>query len=115
MDVYTYQLAHHRRLKGRDIVLVDTSVKTGHIQLAPSWDMVMSIKKTSISEIEYTRRYREILDYWWFRDPLFFDHLFTIPVVAFGCYCKAGVFCHRHLLVDFIKNVTPLTYKGEIT
>jgi hypothetical protein len=115
MIVYTYQLAHWRRLQKTQVPLVDTTVKTGDVRLAPTWDMVLSIKRGALSEDDYSRLYFERLDYWWFHDPMFWDELLTHPVLAFGCYCRAGQFCHRHLLVDFLRRVTEVDYRGELT
>ena len=115
MIVYTYQLAHWRRLSKGDIPLVDTTVKTGDPRLAPTWGMVLGIKRGEMSEAAYTEAYQDILNYWWFQDPQFWDELLSNPVLAFGCYCKAGEFCHRHLLVDFLRKVTDVDYRGELT
>ena len=118
MILYTYQLAHHRRLAGKyagEIVLIDTTVKTGYVQLQPRWDMVTGVKNKTLTEEEYTRQYRAILHYWWFRDPLFFDDLIALPTVALGCYCPAGAFCHRHLCVEWLSAVTPVEYRGELS
>lgn len=115
MGIYTYQLAHHRRLAHGDVPLIDTSVKTGFVQLAPRWDMVMGHKKGHLSDDGYTVQYQALLDYWWFRDPLFFDELLARPTFALGCYCKAGAFCHRHLLTKFLLQVSHHTYLGELT
>lgn len=115
MILYTYQLAHWRRLKDRGIPLVDTTVKTGYVQLAPHWWMVLNHKRGLLSDGLYTDHYRQLLDYWWFRDPVFFDELLKHPTLAFGCYCPAGTFCHRHLLVEFLTHVTTIDYRGELT
>jgi len=115
MIVYTYQLAHWRRLQKGPVPLVDTTVKTGDPRLAPSWAMVRGIKDGTWSEEEYTRAYNQLLDYWHVQDPLFWEELLCRPVVAFGCYCPAGTFCHRHLLVDFLRRLTDVDYRGELT
>lgn len=115
MELYTYQVAHWRRLQNRGIRLVDTTVKTGCVQLAPTWEMVLGVKRGTLSEAQYTTHYQQILEYWWFRDPLFFDDLMQTPRLAVGCYCAAGQFCHRHLLVGFLQHITPLEYRGELT
>lgn len=115
MILYTYQLAHWRRLQDRGVQLIDTTVKTGYTQVAPTWEMVMGHKQGSVSDASYTEQYSRILEYWWFRDPLFFENLLELPAVAFGCYCKAGVFCHRHLLVTFIQRVNSAEYRGELS
>lgn len=115
MVIYTYQLAHWRRLKPGVVPLLDTTVKTGESRLAPTWGMVVDVKAGRISEAEYTHRYRAILDYWWFQDLEFWDDLLNTPVIALGCYCPAGAFCHRHLLVEFLRSVTEVDYRGELS
>lgn len=115
MIIYTYQLAHWRRLQDRGIRLVDTTVKTGHVQLSPTWDMVLGYKNKTLSEEAYTSRYKELLEYWWFQEPEFFEDLLKESTLAFGCYCPAGKFCHRLLLVEFFKPITSIDYRGELT
>lgn len=116
MEVFTFQLAKWRQVKLRGIPYVDTTVKSGHIQLAPSWDIVQGIKTNTITEEEYTTRYNAMLDHWWYRDPEYFDDLLSLPQVAFGCYCKQDVFCHRHLIVSYLqRHCDNITYGGELT
>lgn len=55
-----------------------------------------------------------LLDYWWFHDPLFWDEFLALLEVALGCYCPNGDFCHRYLLVEFLREVTDVDYRGEI-
>lgn len=114
MIVYTYQLAHWRRLRKGVVPALDTTVKTGESRLAPTWGMVLDVKSGRISEDEYTERYLEILDFWWHHDPDFWDSLLNTPVIALGCYCTANEFCHRKLLVDFLAKVTDVEYRGEL-
>lgn len=114
MKLYTYQIAQARRLQGCGVPLVDTTVKSGDLRLAPTWDMVLEIKRRTLSEEEYTRRYHLMLDYAWFADPLFWDDLLRQPRIALGCYCPAHTFCHRYLLTDFLVRHTYATYHGEL-
>lgn len=114
MKVYTYQISQWRRFQHMGIPMIDTTVKSGAIQLAPDWRMVMSWKQGQMSDLEYTHHYKAILEYWWFQDPYYFEWLLQLPVVAFGCYCKANTFCHRYLLVDFISAVADIEYRGEL-
>lgn len=115
MLVYTFQLSKWRQVKAMGIPYLDTTVKTGNcVQVAPYWDMVMGVKKGLITQEEYTKLYNEIVDYWFFQDPLFWDWLLGHPILALGCYCEPGKFCHRHLLVQFLKRVTDVTEGGEL-
>ena len=116
MILYTYQLAHHRRLMKGDIPLLDTTVKTGDKRLAPNWDIVMGVKNGTITEAQYTTEYLAILNQSWNDHPDFFKWLYSHEVLAVGCYCRAGVFCHRHLLVSFLKERgKDVRYFGEIS
>lgn len=115
MIVYTYQIAKWRQLKGRGVPLIDTTVKSGDPRLAPTWEMVMRHKRGQWSDQEYTDAYYCMLDYWWFQDPEFWEDLMARPVVALGCYCPAHSFCHRYLLVEFLKRITEIDYRGELS
>lgn len=115
MLVYTFQLSKWRQVQAMGIPYLDTTIKTGNcIQVAPHWDMVMGVKQGRMTEEEYTRLYNQIVDYWFYQDPLFWDWLLGHPVLALGCYCKPGKFCHRHLLVQFLKQITEVTEGGEL-
>lgn len=114
MKVYTFQLAKWRALKAQGIPYLDTTVKSGAIQVAPLWEMALGVKAGTLSPEEYTRRYNEILEYWFFADPLFWEWLISHEVIALGCYCKSGDFCHRHLLVQYLKRITAVEDLGEI-
>lgn len=112
---YTYQVSQHRRLKERGVPLIDTTVKSGYVQVAPRWDMVLGHKRGQLSDAAYTDQYHELLDYWWFQDPDFFHWLLAPPVIALGCYCRPGAFCHRHLLAAFLSTVSDRPIIGELT
>tara|TARA_B100002019_G_scaffold290508_1_gene308351 strand:+ start:855 stop:1205 length:351 start_codon:yes stop_codon:yes gene_type:complete len=115
MAIYTYQISQARRLKDRDVVFIDSTVKSGYVQLAPRWDMVMGHKKGLITDAFYTEQYLAILNYYWFHDPDFFTDLLQIENIAVGCYCAPGRFCHRHLLANFLSQLSHHTLEGEIT
>lgn len=115
MNIWTYQIAKWRHVNQLGIPAIDTTVKSGAIQLAPSWDIVIGHKKGVISDQQYTEVYNKIITSWWFTDPEFFERLMSYPTVALGCYCSPGKFCHRHLIVDFLRNITHVNYMGEIT
>lgn len=114
MDIYTFQLGKLEHLVFSDIPLLDTTVKSGVWQLAPTWDMVMGVKSGKITPAQYTERYMAMLTHRYFTDPLFFEWLIAHEKLAVGCYCEAGKFCHRHLIVQFLSHITALNYCGEI-
>ena len=54
IELYTVQLARWRLAQSKNIVVVDTTVKSapksGYGFLAPSWDIVMGVKSGEITE-----------------------------------------------------------------
>lgn len=114
MKLYTFQLAKWRMVKALGVPRLDTTVKSGCWQVAPSWEIVLGVKRGEITQEEYTRRYYEMLEYNLSRDPVFFHNLMQEEVVALGCYCRKGAFCHRLLLVEFLKRHTDVEYLGEL-
>ncbi len=116
MDVYTYQIAKWRLVKALDsgIVVIDTTVKSGYSQVAPSWDMVMGHKAGTVSDEKYTQMYHDILDYSRQVNPNFWGSLLRLEKIALGCYCSPGKFCHRHLLVNYLRQLTTVNYVAEI-
>jgi uncharacterized protein YeaO (DUF488 family) len=72
-------------------------------RLAPTWEMVTSVKKGETTEADYTRKYLDLIA----------DR--SIPLsellcfgnsrdgnITFVCYCPNGPFCHTHLLIDYL-------------
>lgn len=124
IDLYTVQIARWRLAKEKGVTLVDTTVKSapksGYGFLAPSWDIVMGIKRGEISEDEYTDAYLTMLDESQARYPDQWEALLTLPTIAFACFCSSGQFCHRHLLYNYfhayakVRGVA-LRLCGEIT
>lgn len=114
MKVYTYQIGKWRQLRGLGIPLMDTTVKSGDKRLAPTWAMVLGIKRGILSKADYAAQYRELLEASYQAHPKFWQILLASDSIAFGCYCKPGQFCHRYLLVKFLKTLQPLEYRGEL-
>lgn len=119
MKVFTIQLSSWRKARARSIPFVNTTVKSGRGQFAPSWEMVRGIKNGEISEDQYTSLYLERMQRSVIENPDHWSTLLAMPEVAVSCYCGAGKFCHRHLLVDFIEGLCnerniPFERGGEI-
>ncbi|AAL83052.1 hypothetical protein FDI90_gp221 [Pseudomonas phage PA7] len=115
MNVYTYQIAKYKLVIEKGIKPLDITVKSGAYQLAPTWLMVMGHKKGIISDDEYTEAYLSMLEQSLIDNPEFFKWFFQLEEVALGCYCRAGNFCHRHLLVEWLETKTEVIYCGEIS
>jgi uncharacterized protein YeaO (DUF488 family) len=74
--------------------------------LAPTWEMVMGYKKGTLNERDYTQQYMAILDKCRRAEKSRWEStLENHKNLVFLCYCRAGAFCHRHLVakafVDF--------------
>lgn len=114
MILHTYQIAKWRKVDKLGIHRLDTTVKSGEALLAPTWNMVLGHKAGTISDSEYEALYIAMLEERIIAFPDFFDWLTARTEIALGCYCKAGAFCHRHLIVKFLKQITEVDYRGEI-
>lgn len=119
--VFTIQVGKWRLAKDRDIKMMDTTVKSGYSIFAPTWDMVLGHKAGTLSDEEYSKLYREMLiRSWKTKRKEWTTFLEDDDVYALACYCKAGAFCHRHLLVRFLEQLCkqlekPFEYYGELT
>lgn len=128
MKIATIQVSKWRLAKDRGFRLMDTTVKSGYSIMAPTWDLVLGHKAMTISDDEYAKQYRDLLIHSWrtqrqkWMDFLNDDNEYY----ALACYCRyrnedgSVKFCHRHLLVKFIKKLAgqlnlPFEYYGELT
>lgn len=72
---------------------------------APRYDMFLEWKSGKIDDIQYTERYRkwlDSLDKQEIRDVI--NELEDEgKQIIFLCYEKAGDFCHRHILADWLE------------
>lgn len=120
MKIWTIQLAKWRAARARGIPLLDTTVKSGDHAFAPSWDIVMAIKRGEIGEQEYRTHYIDILRASWKLERERWEEVLNMDEVALACYCAKGHFCHRHILKEAFINVLKtrnLPYEdcGELT
>lgn len=103
MELYTVQLSQWRTVAKLDIVLLNTTVKSGNKAFAPSWEIVMDVKRGVISTDEYTRVYHAMMEQSLQTNAKEWERVLGIERVAVACYCQPGVFCHRHLLADIFE------------
>lgn len=86
---------------------------------APTWDMVMGVKNKTTTEQQYTDLYFEHLLRNWMNYPEAKEATELVVKrategdVTFVCFCPAGAFCHRHLLVRWFNHNYNLKYGGE--
>lgn len=119
MKVYTVQLAKRQQAIAQGIPVFDVTVKSGHIAFAPTWNMVKGHKSGQMKVSAYTRRYLAMMRQSYVDNHQAWMGLVEMPTVAIACYCRAGKFCHRHLLVDYLEKVCqtngiPFERGGEI-
>lgn len=108
MHVFTLQLSRWREARNRDVVVMDTSVKTGFSIFKPTWDMVMGYKSGQISEAQYTEQYLALMNASWKNPeqrPKWLTTIESDEPTAIACFCKPGDFCHRHLLVGIFERL----------
>lgn len=105
MKVYTYQISPKFKGLEGDILLVDTTVKSGVKAFAPTWPMVMAHKAGVYSDMTYTALYRRRMKLSQEMVPGAWNKLMALENVAIGCYCTPGKFCHRHILLLIIKEL----------
>ncbi|QOC54587.1 hypothetical protein pSALSNUABM04_127 [Salmonella phage pSal-SNUABM-04] len=103
--------------------LIDVTVKSGIKALAPTWDFLMEYKnsdKGPEAEDAYTKKYKSRIQQLKQDDPDVMLELLYQDEIILMCYCPAGKFCHRLLLVDEFKALgdehnVEVIYEGEIT
>lgn len=101
VEIYTIQIKVAQKLGlVNDENYLDTTVKSGDPSFAPTWKIVMGVKKGAISEDEYTAEYLQLMEKSYNKNPQRWQQVLDREKVILACYCRAGIFCHRHLLTD---------------
>lgn len=125
MEIWTVQLGQWRLAKELNIPLVDTTLKSGVIHnnvrwLAPTPELLGNYKSGTCSPSDYQHIYLNIMRNRWTLDQQWFvDFCLNTDKVALACYCGAGQFCHRLLLVDILRSICikyniAFIYHGEL-
>ena len=121
----TVQIAQWRKVdKERDTYL-DITVKSGMRCLAPLFKNLMAHKAGEIDNDTYRAEYVKLMVARIRDNPenfraLFLDLLNGKESIVLACYCRAGHFCHRYILInDVLPMVNELLgidfeYLGEI-
>jgi len=96
-------MARHRRLKELGVPFLDITAMSGLQHFAPEMRYVRMYKSGTMLEDEYTRIYidkmrRSVRDH-----AKAWEDLAQYEKVAVACYCRVGVFCHRHIWVTLVK------------
>lgn len=101
VQVSTGQLGRYRGPDGLDIT-IKSSRGLGRTFAPPSWDMVLGVKRGTVSELHYRDWYLNVLRTSYRTQPRAWQQLLALPKVVLLCYCRPGTFCHRHLLADVL-------------
>lgn len=106
----------HYRYSGPD--RLDITVKGEHPFgkfLAPNWDMVMAVKKHGKEAHPfYLKEYWKILD----NVPNWvWEALLKEEAVTFVCFCRQEEFCHRNILIEYMRDYRkfPVYYEGWVS
>lgn len=124
MKLWTAQMARYRLAEKRGIPHIDTTVKSGDVVFAPSWDIVMRHKGGTLTDQGYSDVYKEMMRRSYRDNTSRWMEVATMEEVCIMCYCPActqdkHVFCHRYLLVTMFelncnKHGIPFEYMGEL-
>lgn len=85
---------------------------------APTWDMVNGVKKGTLSPAEYEEKYYDLLIARWKANGEEMNRLVEMVRdrdLTAVCFCPAGAFCHRVLMVKFLQHNWTVEYGGERT
>ena len=105
------------RYPGQD--RLDITVKGNNVAgkiYAPTWQMVQAVKEKTITEEEYTGRYYNLLIERWKtngEEMMRLVNMVSDRDMTLVCFCPSGAFCHRHLLVEFLRHNWAVEYGGE--
>lgn len=104
--IWTLQIAQWRLANTFFIEPLDITAKSAkglNKEFAPHFNDVMRHKDGHLSDDQYTDIYIRKIRQSKIDTPKAWQGLKTHQRVALMCYCRAGVFCHRHLMVPEMK------------
>jgi hypothetical protein len=112
-------MAQWRKVQAAGILLLDTTVKSGDPVFAPNWEIVRDVKDEIITPEEYTAIYQRMMAESFRTHSERWRQVIREPrPQAIACYCRAGKFCHRHLLLSYFELICTrrqieFEYRGE--
>lgn len=120
MELYTVQLGQWRLCKTLSIPMIDTTVRSGDLTFAPTWEMVLASKGGTLSQEDYTEQYLARMRVSLKQNEARWLEVARLECCALACYYKAGAFCHRRILAQLFEKVClhhdiPYVFKGELT
>lgn len=103
MKVYTTNVQLYDQFTDTDITFINATIKSGYPWLAPDWSFLMDYKNGSISQEEYRDLFAKKIIASWRDHKQQWQDLVKLDTVALGCYCKKNEFCHRYILVEYLR------------
>lgn len=119
MRLVTARVQHWRDFKSDDYLFVDITRKSGDPVFAPSRDLLNDYKYKGLSVADYTAQYtQEMRDSYKKNPERWRELVLSDKIVVIACYCPPNKFCHRYLLLEFLKALAfkmnqPFDYIGE--
>ncbi len=122
MKLHTIQLGKWRTAKKKGIELIDVTLKSGDTRFSPDKETLYSYKGSKQivdDQAVYCVRFRELMNKSYRENPEAWEEMCRKEEVAIACYCKAGAFCHRVILVEYFEKVCKklgieFEYMGEL-
>ena len=93
---------------------LNISRKSGNLAFAPTTDLMVWYQQGDISQALYTDVYLKCMAQSRVANREEWDKLTKRKRVVLTCYCRAGVFCHRVLLAEYLERLGLGVYKGEL-
>jgi len=90
----------------------DITVKEKTI-FSPTWDIVDRYKNGLINEQTYSEIYKQLMLNSYYNNLNKWNEILNKERIVLVCYCKPNTFCHRYLLVQYLKELGA-EYCGEI-
>lgn len=106
-EIYTSFLGNHKAIRMAKLKLVDITVKSGNKAFAPTWDLLKRYKDGEVDDKQYRKEYMELMKISMKENRQeWIDLLQDKEDICLCCYCGRGKFCHRHLLVEILDNIS---------
>lgn len=105
LEVWTGRICDWRYWDNTDVLFVDTSLKSGEKEFAPTPELLWPYKQGIVSKDEYEQVFLNLTRKRFQRNPDPWYWLIHQQKICLACYCKEGEFCHRHLLKEMIRKL----------
>ena len=91
----------------------DITARKGSDVFKPEWEMVMSYKNGCMTRQDYEQKYHAMMQQSFRENKHVWERMLQADYIVLVCFCRAGEFCHRLLLADYLEKCGA-KYMGEI-